>query len=190
MEEVLDELSRAVSGGGGDVSEDQLHEAYRTVSKLCTNILKNRTEKKYRTIKKSNGSIRSKLLLDSKPPLCDLLTKLLEELGFTDLEDSFVFVSDDAEAFENLCHNADILQGIMASLDIAPVKQCSTNGAVRQRGGPKGEEDISTPTLRTPKANNGEPRSFKRPNDDVYKKTTNDVRDIREEQARRYKRLR
>eukprot|EP00922_Rhytidocystis_sp_ex-Travisia-forbesii_P041171 GHVS01061444.1.p1 GENE.GHVS01061444.1~~GHVS01061444.1.p1 ORF type:complete len:183 (+),score=20.02 GHVS01061444.1:119-667(+) len=136
MEEVLDELSRAVSGGGGDVSEDQLHEAYRTVSKLCTNILKNRTEKKYRTIKKSNGSIRSKLLLDSKPPLCDLLTKLLEELGFTDLEDSFVFVSDDAEAFENLCHNADILQGIMASLDIAPVHiHLSNNVLLMERFG-------------------------------------------------------
>ena len=72
---------------------EKLVEGLTILQKLINNIIKNPREEKFRTIKKSNNTIKTKLL--SLVPE-DRLLQMLEVLGYVDNQedDMFVFVGD------------------------------------------------------------------------------------------------
>lgn len=76
----------------GEKKEEQIS-GLEILNKLIANIIKNPTDPKFRTIKRSNKTIQTKLLV-VQPQVT--LFEMLEILGYVDNteDDSFVFVGD------------------------------------------------------------------------------------------------
>ncbi|CEM23950.1 unnamed protein product [Vitrella brassicaformis CCMP3155] len=95
-------------------------EAYALLLKLLRNIVSNPSEAKYRTIKRTNATIKAKLFLDGAPEGI-LFEDVIRHCGFNEVGETFVYpMSAAASALEPFC---DTFEGILVSLNHEPQQQ-------------------------------------------------------------------
>eukprot|EP00921_Rhytidocystis_pertsovi_P004416 GHVQ01007678.1.p1 GENE.GHVQ01007678.1~~GHVQ01007678.1.p1 ORF type:complete len:335 (+),score=83.45 GHVQ01007678.1:241-1245(+) len=204
VEEVLEEISKKV--GDGDFSNKDVEAAYSTVVKIATNILNNPQDPKYRTLKKSNPLLQQKVLIDGHH---GVFCRLLITMGFSEVEDDFIFLSDDEESLDRLELHSDLLVGVSTSLQPTCVSSCTAtpptdptncdNTSISDRdsmsrpGPPPTQGPTpacpSRPVTPPPRSGNKpttEQKTFRR-RDDPHSKATEAMQELRAEQARRYR---
>lgn len=169
------------------ITGEQLIEAYGTLIKLGRNIIANPTDEKYRVIRKLNQALKSKLQLDREDHVSEIFTKLFQRFGFQELDDVYIYSSDD---LATLSAHVELLDGVATSLAAVANRKSpssSTNPPPVETPDPKQSSialTASPSTTPPPKPNYS--RNFCK-RDNMFNKATTDVQTLREEQARRYR---